>query len=52
MRVTKFHISTEVAKALKGQKTKVPIETLFHTTAPVYLEAVSGKREEGAEREK
>ena len=37
MSFAKFHIPTEVRKALKGKKTKVDIVSLFHAMAPQYL---------------
>jgi hypothetical protein len=41
----KFNIATEVQKILKGRKSIVPIESLFHTMAPTYLETVSTSEE-------
>jgi hypothetical protein len=38
MNITKFHIPTEVRKALKGKKTKVDTISLFHAIAPQYLD--------------
>jgi hypothetical protein len=47
--VTLFNVATEVRKALKGKKTKVDIDSLFHLIAPVYLEYL--KAEESQARE-
>jgi hypothetical protein len=38
MNIIKFHIPTEVRKALKGKKAKVDTVSLFHAMAPQYLE--------------
>ena len=40
MSYIKIHAPTEVAKALKGKKTQVPIETLFHVIAPTYIQTL------------
>jgi hypothetical protein len=37
MSYVKIRIPTEVQNALKGQKTNVPVEVLFHCIAPEYL---------------
>jgi hypothetical protein len=58
MSLTRFHIPTEVRKALKGKKTKVSIESLFHAIAPQYLEmrkvltAEAGEQQDVAELER
>jgi hypothetical protein len=40
MSYVKFSLKEEVQKALKGQKTVVPSENLFHLIGPTYLKAV------------
>jgi hypothetical protein len=50
MRVVKFHIPTEVRKALKGKKTKVPLASLFLAIAPEYLEMLKAAKAQAGEQ--
>ncbi len=50
MNVVKFHIPTEVRKALKGKRTKVPLESLFLAIAPEYLEMLKTVKAQAGEQ--
>ena len=50
MSYLKFHVPTEVRKALKGKKTKVDALSLLHAIGPQYLEMVKAAEAQAYEQ--